>query len=214
MGRTRLPARRHLTRGAGYGERSWAQSLLVWSGGDAVADVDGKGGVYVLGAIDSAERALVDAHLATWRDCRDELARLPALLARAHPREVSPIGTVEAGSAGERALAQLIGPVVNLAADRRRRTRWRYTAAAAAATAGGLFGGLRCLASPAASATVVAFSPGHGSWRLGPGAEPDHGGRLGADLRPRDSIRFSITAAAWPAVRQHLEELAARHDRS
>jgi RimJ/RimL family protein N-acetyltransferase len=38
--------------------------------------------------------------------------------------------------------------------------------------------------------------------------------RLGADLRPRDSVRFGITAAEWPAVRQHLEELAARHDRS
>jgi hypothetical protein len=128
--------------------------------------VDGESCVYVPGAIDSAERALVGAHLTTCRDCRDELAGLPALLARAHPREVSPIGTVEAGSAGERPPAQLIGTVVNLAADRRRRTQWRYTAAAAtvAATAGGLFGGLRCLASPAASTTVVAFSPGHGAW--------------------------------------------------
>jgi N-acetyltransferase len=34
--------------------------------------------------------------------------------------------------------------------------------------------------------------------------------RLGADLTPRDSARFSITAAEWPQVRQHLEELAAR----
>ena len=38
--------------------------------------------------------------------------------------------------------------------------------------------------------------------------------RLGADLNPRDSVRFSITAAEWPDVRKHLEELAARHDRS
>ena len=41
-------------------------------------------GVYVLGAIEPAERALVDAHLLTCRDCRDELAGLaglPALLA-------------------------------------------------------------------------------------------------------------------------------------
>jgi N-acetyltransferase len=35
--------------------------------------------------------------------------------------------------------------------------------------------------------------------------------RLGADLTPRDSARFSITAAEWPQVRQHLEDLAARH---
>jgi hypothetical protein len=47
-------------------------------------------GVYVLGAIDPAERALVDAHLATCRDCRDELAGLaglPALLARVSKEE-------------------------------------------------------------------------------------------------------------------------------
>jgi RimJ/RimL family protein N-acetyltransferase/GNAT superfamily N-acetyltransferase len=35
--------------------------------------------------------------------------------------------------------------------------------------------------------------------------------RLGTDLRPRDSARFSVTAAEWPAVRQHLDELAARY---
>ena len=51
-------------------------------------------GVYVLGAIDPAERALVDAHLLTCRDCRDELAGLaglPALLARVNPDEISRI---------------------------------------------------------------------------------------------------------------------------
>jgi len=35
--------------------------------------------------------------------------------------------------------------------------------------------------------------------------------RLGTDLRPRDSARFSVTAAEWPAVRQRLEELATRY---
>jgi RimJ/RimL family protein N-acetyltransferase len=34
--------------------------------------------------------------------------------------------------------------------------------------------------------------------------------RLAVDQSPRDSARFSITAAEWPAVRQHLEYLAAR----
>ena len=51
-------------------------------------------GVYVLGAIDPAERALVDAHLLTCRDCRDELAGLAglaALLARVNPDEISRI---------------------------------------------------------------------------------------------------------------------------
>ena len=31
------------------------------------------------------------------------------------------------------------------------------------------------------------------------------------DYTPRDSARFSITAAEWPSVRQHLAELTARH---
>jgi RimJ/RimL family protein N-acetyltransferase len=35
--------------------------------------------------------------------------------------------------------------------------------------------------------------------------------RLAVDQSPRDSARFSITAAEWPAVRQRLEDLAARY---
>ena len=106
-------------------------------------------GVYVLGAIDPAERTLVDAHLLTCRDCRDELAGLaglPALLARVNPDEISRIradDTVRA-VADDRPPGELIGTVLDLAAARRRRTRWRFAAAAAAvvAIAGGLFGGL------------------------------------------------------------------------
>ena len=36
--------------------------------------------------------------------------------------------------------------------------------------------------------------------------------RITVDQTPRDSARFSITAAEWPAVRQHLAGLAARHE--
>jgi hypothetical protein len=128
-------------------------------------------GVYVLGAIDPAERALVDAHLATCRDCRDELAGLagiPALLARVSSEETGRIAAEEAGPGGpaDEPPPELIGTVLDLAAARRRRSRWRYPAAAAAVVmiAGGLFGGLRSLASPAAPASAVAFSPGPGSW--------------------------------------------------
>ena len=126
-------------------------------------------GVYVLGAIDPAERSLVDAHLVTCRDCRDELAGLaglPALLARVNPDEISRIradDTVRAGSyagADDRPPGELIGTVLDLAEARRRRTRWRFLAAAAAvvAIAGGLFGGLssitttRTVPIPAAAA--------------------------------------------------------------
>ncbi len=35
--------------------------------------------------------------------------------------------------------------------------------------------------------------------------------RLGTDLKPRDSARFSVTAAEWPSVRLRLDELARRY---
>jgi N-acetyltransferase len=38
--------------------------------------------------------------------------------------------------------------------------------------------------------------------------------RLGADGKPRDSARFSVTAAEWPAVRQRFDELDRRYQRS
>jgi hypothetical protein len=113
-------------------------------------------GVYVLGAIDPAERALVDAHLLTCRDCRDELAGLaglPALLARVNPDEISRIcaddtvRTAARTATDDRPPAELIGTVLDLAEARRRRSRWRFVAAAAAAVviAGGLFGGLKSI---------------------------------------------------------------------
>ena len=130
-------------------------------------------GVYVLGAIDPAERALVDAHLVTCRDCRDELAGLaglPALLARVNPDEISRIradDTVHAGShagADDRPPGELIGTVLDLAEARRRRTRWRFLASAAAvvAIAGGLFGGLSSITT---TPTVpIPVSPAGTNW--------------------------------------------------
>jgi len=135
-------------------------------------DARGSLGVYVLGAIDPAERSLVDAHLVTCRDCRDELAGLaglPALLARVNPDEISRIcadDTVRAGTyAGtdDRPPGELIGTVLDLAEARRRRTRWRFVAAAAAvvAIAGGLFGGLSSITTTRTIPIPVAASGTH-----------------------------------------------------
>jgi hypothetical protein len=118
-------------------------------------------GVYVLGAIDPAERGLVDAHVATCRDCRDELAGLaglPALLARVNPDEVSRIradDTVRTVT-DDQPPAELLGTVRSLAEARRRRNRWRFLASAAAVVviAAGLFGGLRSMGS-----TTVVHGP-------------------------------------------------------
>ena len=125
-------------------------------------------GVYVLGAIDPAERTLVDAHLVTCRDCRDELAGLaglPALLARVNPDEISRIcadDTVRTVT-DDRPPGELIGTVLDLAEARRRRTRWRFLAAAAAvvAIAGGLFGGLSNMGTTRTVAVPLSVGTAH-----------------------------------------------------
>jgi len=122
-------------------------------------------GVYVLGAIDPAERGLVDAHLTTCRDCRDELAGLaglPALLARVNPDEISRIcadDTVRPFANDENPPEELLGTVLGLAEARRRRNRWRFLSAAAAVLviAVGLFAGLKS----ANSTTHTVLVPDH-----------------------------------------------------
>jgi Putative zinc-finger len=128
-------------------------------------------GVYVLGAIDPAERGLVDAHLVTCRDCRDELAGLaglPALLARVNPDEISRIcadDTVRPVTSDDPS-EELLGTVLGLAEARRRRNRWRYLSAAAAvvAIAGGLFAGLSSATSTTVTRTVAVPVGLSGSW--------------------------------------------------
>jgi hypothetical protein len=135
-------------------------------------------GVYVLGAIDPAERAQVEGHLATCRDCRDELAglaALPALLARVTTEEALALAAAEgppAGLAGGQAAPpELLGTVIDLTAARRRRRRWREASLAVAAAlivAVGVFGGLRLGSNPApspiASGVTYAGQP-NGPWR-------------------------------------------------
>ena len=123
-------------------------------------------GVYVLGAIDPAERALVDAHLATCRDCRDELAGLaglPALLARVSTEEAIALAATDdpfPADFGEtpEPPRELLATVLDLTAARRRRRRWRdasLAVAAAAVVAVGVFAGLRLGSGPAQPSTVA-----------------------------------------------------------
>jgi len=103
-------------------------------------------GVYIVGAIDPAERAVVDAHLSHCPDCREELAGLaglPALLGRV-PREDAErllLGAEEL----EEPPAELLDSLLAQITARRRARRWRVIAAAAAAAViavgGGIAGG-------------------------------------------------------------------------
>ncbi len=107
-------------------------------------------GVYVVGAIDPAERAIVDAHLSQCQDCREELAGLaglPALLGRVplHDAERLAAGDAELRDLEEPS-AELLDSLLGQIAARRRARRWRVVAAAAAAAViavgGGIGGGM------------------------------------------------------------------------
>ncbi len=102
-------------------------------------------GVYVLGAIDPAERAQVDEHLASCLECREELASLaglPAMLRKVPIVEAERLAAPEqdlelAGVPSAEMLTTLIARTANV----RRIHRWRSVAAAAAVVVVALGGG-------------------------------------------------------------------------
>ena len=102
-------------------------------------------GVYVLGAIDPAERAQVDEHLAACADCREELAGLaglPAMLRKIPVIEAERLAAPDAehdipGVPSEQVLQSLVARTTNV----RRIHRWRGLAAAAAVVLLALGGG-------------------------------------------------------------------------
>lgn len=124
-------------------------------------------GVYVLGAIDPAERSLVDRHTSGCRDCRDELAGLAGLqglLSRVPADEVGRISREDAEplAADVAPRENFVDSLVTLTAARRRRNRrWQVLAAAAAVViaAAGSVAGLRLASgssvSPQASTAVA-----------------------------------------------------------
>jgi anti-sigma factor RsiW len=99
-------------------------------------------GVYVLGAIDPAERAMVDAHLSTCPECREELAGLaglPALLRRIPVGEAQQLADDdldELPGAGlpraEVPSEEMLRSLLARTAQTRQTRRWRGLAAAAA----------------------------------------------------------------------------------
>jgi hypothetical protein len=112
-------------------------------------------GVYVLGAIDPAERARVDEHLATCPECREELASLaglPAMLRKVPAVEAERLAAAEedpelAGMPSPEVLNSLLGRTANV----RRIRRWRGLAAAAAVALVAVAGG---------AAVTTALEPG------------------------------------------------------
>ena len=87
-------------------------------------------GVYVLGAIEPAERAMVDAHLGVCGRCRDELASLaglPAMLGRVTEDQLEQLG-----SPPEELLDSILTKAAEESRGRQRKNRLWLVAAAAA----------------------------------------------------------------------------------
>jgi hypothetical protein len=141
-------------------------------------------GVYVLGAIDPAERAQVDEHLATCLECREELASLaglPAMLRKVPIVEAERLAAQEqdlelAGVPSTEMLTSLIARTTNV----RRIHRWRSVAAAAAVAIVALGGGVavaNALQPPAAPS-----QPGV-AWQQASGSGPVTGAHLTVKYR-------------------------------
>lgn len=141
-------------------------------------------GVYVLGAIDPAERALVDDHLAICLDCREELAALaglPALLRKIPIAEAERLAAPESGGdAG--APEELLRSLLDRTSRIRRTHRWRGLVAAAAAVLVALGGG-------AFAANAFQSGPGAGSavaadWHRTSGSDTLTGAKLTVKYLP------------------------------
>jgi hypothetical protein len=147
-------------------------------------------GVYVLGAIDPAERAQVDEHLATCAECREELASLAGLPAML--RKVPVVEAERLAAAGQDAeltegpSPELLTSLVARTANVRRIRRWRGLAAAAAVALVAVAGG-----AAVTSALQPGGSPRHGpvqavAWHHASGSGPAAGAYLTVRYRPQD----------------------------
>ena len=114
-------------------------------------------GVYVLGAIDPAERAMVDSHLSICPECREELAGLaglPALLRRIPVGEAQQLADEPNDELVDMPSEQVLDSLLARTSRARQARRWRGLAAAAAVV-------------------LVAGAAGAASWNaLNPPAEP------------------------------------------
>jgi predicted anti-sigma-YlaC factor YlaD len=93
-------------------------------------------GVYVVGAIDPAERAMVDDHLRHCAECRDELAGLaglPAMLSRVPAADVEQLSLAPSGLPEmAEAPAEMLNSLLRRVTVKRRSRMWRGAVAVAA----------------------------------------------------------------------------------
>jgi hypothetical protein len=141
-------------------------------------------GVYVVGAIDPAERALVDEHVSECAACRDELAGLaglPAMLSRVPEADVEKLaGNVASLPDPAEPSPELLNSLLRHVAARRRARMWRGIAAAAAAAVIAVGG----------TATVMELT-GHGA------RQPAVDVASGVNATAGITARVDYSTAAW-----------------
>ena len=122
-------------------------------------------GVYVVGAIDPAERADVDEHLAECPSCRDELAGLaglPAMLSRVPAADVERLSLAPTGLPEmTEPSAELLNSLLRRVSATHRTRMWRSVAAVAAAAV---------IAAGGAVAATDLARPAQTGWEVARGA--------------------------------------------
>lgn len=151
-------------------------------------------GVYVVGAIDPAERALVDEHLGECASCRDELAGLaglPAMLSRVPAIDVARLaGNVTSLPEQAEPSPELLNSLLRRVAVRRRTRMWRGVAAVAAA-----------VVIATGGTTAVMELTGHGS---GSG-QPTQDVAIGTNTAAHITAVVDYSPDAWgTAMRVHV----------
>ncbi len=108
-------------------------------GGPACREIRQLLGVYVVGAIDPAERTMVDEHLGHCPSCRDELAGLaglPAMLSRVPAADVEMLSQAPSGLPEmTEPPAELLNSLLRRVSAKRRTRKWRGALALAASVA-------------------------------------------------------------------------------
>jgi hypothetical protein len=165
-------------------------------------------GVYVLGAIDPADRAQVDEHLATCPECREELAGLaglPALLRRVPQAEAERLAEIDPADppAEEKPPEELLPPVLARMAQARRVRRWRELAAAAAvvvlALGAGAAGATLAQSGSATPPSAGQVAAGH-NWQTVSTTDAATGAHLTVKYSPRSwGTLMSVHVSGIPA---------------
>jgi hypothetical protein len=157
-------------------------------------------GVYVLGAIEPGERALVDAHLSTCPRCRDELAALaglPALLGRVTEDQIAQLSPPP-----DELLESILAQTAGESRARRRHSRVWLAAAAAAlvvVTGGGVLAATRIGGTRPAPAVTKQVQPPAAKGTAVSGNDPVTGVSARINMQPKQwGTAFAVRLTGAP----------------